>query len=240
MQSKIIELSPKTVRRFPLICGILSSVLYVAMNIIAAVIYKGYDPISQTVSELSAIDTPTRALWVPLGIIYTLLVALFGWGIWRWAGNNRNLRMSGILLLMYGIIGLGWPPMHQREVLAAGGGNFTDSMHIVYSAITVLLMLLAMWFGSKSLDKPFRFYSVISISALIILGTWTATEAPKLEQNLPTPWLGFIERVLILIFLSWIVALAIVLLKTKKDNHKITAEISKEFTWVITANEEAR
>jgi hypothetical protein len=234
MKTAIIKLpvkkiAPKTVFRFPLICGILSSVLYVIMNIIAVVIYKGYNPVSQTVSELSAIGAPARLFWVPLGFVYTLLVALFGWGVWQSSGNNRNLRMAGMLLLIYGIIGLGWPPMHRREVLAAGGGSFTDTMHIIYSAVTVFLMLIAIWFGSKSLDKPFRFYSVVSIGTLIILGTWTAVEAPKLQHNQPTPWLGILERILILIFLVWIVVLAVLLLKAKIEMYNKGEEKVDEF-----------
>ncbi len=241
MKTAIIKLpakkiAPKKVFRFPLICGILSSVLYVIMNIIAVVIYKGYNPVSQTVSELSAIGAPARSFWVPLGFVYTLLVALFGWGVWQSSGNNRNLRMAGILLLIYGLIGLGWPPMHQREVLAAGGGSFTDTMHIIYSAVTVFLMLLAMWFGSRSLDKPFRFYSVVSIGTLIILGTWTAVEAPKLQHNQPTPWLGIIERVLILIFLVWIVVIAVLLLRTKMEKYNKCEEKVDEFAGISAQN----
>jgi cell division protein FtsL len=230
------KISPKRLMKFSLICGVLSSVLYVIMNIIAVAIYNGYDPVSQTVSELSAIAAPTRSFWVPLGFVYTLLVALFGWGVWQSAGNNRSLRMAGMLLLMYGIIGLGWPPMHQREVLAAGGGSFTDTMHIIYSAVTVFLMLLAMWFGSKSFDKPFRFYSVVSIGTLIILGAWTAMEAPKLQHNQPTPWLGLIERILIFIFLLWIVVLAVLLLRTKMEKYNQGEEKLNEFAGFSVQN----
>src|SRR5215471_11886591 len=39
-----------------------------------------------------------------------------------------------------------WPPMHQRAVLAAGGGTLTDTMHVVWALVTVLLMTTAMGF----------------------------------------------------------------------------------------------
>jgi len=239
MRTEIIKplskkLSINRFRRIPLISGILSSVLYVIMNVVAAINYNGYDPVSQTVSELSAIDAPTRSFWVPLGVVYTLLVALFGWGIWQAALNNRYLRIGGAFLLTYGLVGLGWPPMHQREVLAAGGGTFTDTMHIVYSMVTVLLMLLAMWFTSKGLGKQFRYYSVFSIGMLIILGTWTGLEAPKLEQNLPTPWLGLVERILILIFLVWIAALAVLLLRTKNEQQTLSEGRHNESASFVT------
>ncbi len=70
-------------RKALLVCGILSSLLYVAMNVFIPMQWEGYSSASQTVSELSAIGAPTRPLWVPLGTVYTLLVAAFGWGVWR-------------------------------------------------------------------------------------------------------------------------------------------------------------
>ena len=220
------ELSvPMTVQKILVICGILSSVLYIVMNILGAVLYEGYSSVSQTVSELSAIGAPTRPLWVASGIVYTLLVAAFGWGVRESAGYNRPMRIAGGLLIIYGVIGLGWPlaPMHQREVLAAGRGTQTDTFHIVFSVVTVLLMLTAMGFGAKALGKRFRMYSIVTIAIVLAFGAWTGMDGPKLEANLPTPWLGIAERILIFLFLLWIVVLAIVLLRAEKRQVKITA-----------------
>src|SRR6266571_8753399 len=61
-------------RKALLACGILSSLLYVAMNVFVAMQWEAYSSVSQTVSELSAIDAPTRPLWMPLIAIYGLLV----------------------------------------------------------------------------------------------------------------------------------------------------------------------
>jgi Protein of unknown function (DUF998) len=130
-------------RKILLVCGILSSLLYVAMNVIAAMLYEGYNSTSQTVSELSAIGAPTRPLWLLLGIPYTLLATAFGWGVWVSAGRNRPLRVVGGLMVAHGVICLFWPPMHMR------GTEFTltDTMHIVFGMVTVLLMLLTIGFG---------------------------------------------------------------------------------------------
>jgi hypothetical protein len=90
--------SSTTVRRILLACGILSSLLYAAMLVIVAMQSEGYSSASQTVSELSAIGAPTRVLWVTLGIIWTLLVIAFGFGIRVSARGNRSLRVVGVLL----------------------------------------------------------------------------------------------------------------------------------------------
>src|SRR5688500_11216040 len=99
--------------KIALFCGILSSLLYVAMNIICAGQYEGYSSASQTVSELSAIGAPSRPLWVQMSIAYALLLLVFGWGILLSAGSNRKIRIMGVLLIIYTLIGLFWPPMHQ-------------------------------------------------------------------------------------------------------------------------------
>jgi hypothetical protein len=69
------------VRIVLLVCGILSSLLYVAMNVIGAMQFEGYSSISQSVSELFAIGAPSRPLWVLLGILYHILMIAFGWSI---------------------------------------------------------------------------------------------------------------------------------------------------------------
>jgi hypothetical protein len=77
----------------------LSSLLYAGMLIFIPPLWVGYSSLSQTVSELSAIGAPTRDLWFWLGIVYTLLYAAFGWGVWRSAGDNRSLRIAGGLMI---------------------------------------------------------------------------------------------------------------------------------------------
>lgn len=200
------------VRKVLLVCGILSSLLYVAMNIFVPMQWEGYSSASQTVSELSAIGAPTRPLWVLLGTAYTLLVAAFGWGVWRSAAGNRPLRVVGGLMVVYGVIGLFWPPMHLR------GTEFTltDTMHIVFAMVTVLLMLLAIGFGSVAFGKRFRFYSVATVVILIAFGALTGLDGPRIAANLPTPWVGVWERINISVFLLWVVVLAVALLRIQQ------------------------
>lgn len=204
------------VRKALLVCGILSSLVYIAMNIFVAMQYQGYSSASQTVSELSAIDAPTRLLWVPLGIVYTLLVVAFGFGVWGSAGRNQPLRVLGGLLVVSGIIGLGWPPMHQRAVLAAGGGTLTDSLHLFWAAVTSLFFILEIGFGAVAFGKRFRNYSIATMAILIVFGALVGVEAPNVGKNLPTPWIGVWERINIGVFMVWVIVLAIALLRVRQ------------------------
>jgi len=202
-----------------LACGIAAPLLYVAMLVLVPLRWEAYSSASQTVSELSAIGAPTRPLWVPLGLVYTLLVAAFGWGIWASASGNRRLRVVGGLLAVCGVLGLFWPPMHLREVLAAGGGTLTDTLHIVWTAVSNLLTLLAMGVAAAAFGKRFRFYSIATMVVLLAFGLLTSVDAPRIQANLPTPWIGVWERVNIGVWMLWVLVLAVVLLRRQSERN---------------------
>ena len=158
----LLPFRPATLRDAWLVCGVASSLLYVAMNVVLPMQWPGYDPASQMVSELSAIGAPTRPVWVVLSLLYTVLVVAFGRGVWMAATDDRRLRVAGLLIGVYGALGLIWPfaPMHMREVLAAGGGTFKDALHIGLGAVTEVIYLLAL--GSRRPPWARRFASTQS------------------------------------------------------------------------------
>src|SRR5687767_2167229 len=158
----------KVLNKLLLLCGILSSLWYVSINIIVPMYDPGYDVASQTVSELSAIGSPTRALWNLLSPFYSLLIIPFGWGIWLSSGHNWKLQTVSVMMLIYGFSGFFWPPMHLREALAAGEGSTTDTIHIVFAMMTIALMLLIIGFGAAALGKKFRLFSIICIVIFIV------------------------------------------------------------------------
>jgi hypothetical protein len=202
-------------RKALLVCGILSSLLYVAINVFVAMQWEAYSSISQTVSELSAIDAPTRPLWMPLIAVYGSLMIAFGFGVWLSGGHNRALRIAGALVIAHGVIGFFWPPMHLRPVLAAGGGTLSDTLHIAWTFVTVVLMMLSIGFAAVAFERRFRVYSIATGVLLVAFGAVTGTYAPSIQANLPTPWVGLWERIDISFFLLWVVVLAITLLRVQ-------------------------
>ncbi len=196
-------------RKALLICGVLASLLYVSMNVLGAAQFEGYHSASQTVSELFAIGAPSRPLWVWLGIVYQVLMIAFGWGVWASAGRSRALRTTGGLFLAYGVVGLAAPffPMHQR----GAGMTLTDTMHKILTLVTVLLMVSAIGFGAAAFGKRFRVYSIATGVMLFVFGALVGLDAPRIEANLTTPWVGVTERICIGVFLLWVVVLAITL-----------------------------
>ena len=89
-----------------------------------------------------------------------------------------------MLLVINAIIGLFWPPMHQRVALAAGEKSLTDALHIVFTAVTVPMMMVIIGFGAASLGKRFRNYSIITLAILVIAGIFTGLQSPNIDKNL--------------------------------------------------------
>lgn len=181
--------------------GPLSSLLYAGMLVFVPMEWKGYNSAAQAVSELSAIGAPTRSLWVSLGVPYTLLIALFGGSVMTIAGRNRALRALGIALIAHGILGLLWPPMHLRGEPT----TLSDTMHIVFTIATLLLILVAIVAGASALGPRFRRYSIATIALFVVFGALAGMEGPSIAANLPTPRIGVWERINIGAWLLWVI-----------------------------------
>ncbi len=192
-----------------LACGIAAPLLYLAMLAFVPLAWPEYSSVSQTISELSAIGAPTRPVWVPLGLAFTLLLAAFGWGVWVTTRGDRRLRIAGALLLAYGVFGLAWPPMHLRGVEP----TLTDTLHVVWTMVSLVLMLIAMILAAQSLGRAFRAYTVVTIALFLVFGGLTFAEAPGLAANLSTPLIGVWERVNAVASELWLIVFAVTLLR---------------------------
>lgn len=195
-----------------LVCGVLASLLYVAMNVIVPLEWPGYSAFSQVISELSAIDAPTRTLWNSFAIAYGLLMLAFAWGVWRSARASRSLRVVAVVMFVGGVIGFAWPPMHLREVLAAGGGTISDQLHIAFTAVWGVFVLLEMGFAAAAFGRRFRLYTIASMIVLLVFGGLTSMYGGAISANRPTPWVGVWERINIGVFMVWVIVLAVGLL----------------------------
>lgn len=218
--NKAIETQDKSathdiIRKLLLLCGILSSLVYAIADIVCSITYEGYHYTSQTISELSAIGAPTREIWNSFMMIYTLLMVLFAWGIWQSARGSRAARIIAITIFSYVVIGIFWPPMHQRQVIASGGGTLTDTLHIVFTMVNVPLTIVTIAFGATIFGRGFKIYSVITILLMLVFGLITGMGASNLQADLPTPLMGIWERICVGANVVWLIVLAILFLQAK-------------------------
>jgi hypothetical protein len=138
---------------------------------------------------------------------YGLLLIAFGCGVLLSAERRRSLKIAGWLMIAHGVFGFFWPPMHLR----GAERTLTDTLHIVFTAVTVPLMILQITFGAAAYGKRFRIYSACTLVVMIVFGVLTASLAPNIATDLPTPMIGVWERVNIAAYMIWIAAFSVAL-----------------------------
>ena len=217
-----------TVQHVLLACGVVSSLLYVATDVLGGLRYPGYSFTSQAISELSAIGAPSETFVDPLFMLYNGLALLFGIGVLLAAARrSRRLRITGRLVIAYGTIGLVAPlllgptffKMSQRGVGTVAG----DLPHIVLTGMLVLCMLLAIGFGAFEFGTRFRVYSLATLGTITLYGALTVPYAARLAAGQPTPGFGIVERIDVYSLLAWITVLAVALLQRPRDRAPVVA-----------------
>ena len=200
------------IRKVALICGIISSLVYVGTDILAGTLYGGYSFTDQFVSELFAIGAPTSDLVVLLFTLSSALLLPFAWGVWLSSGRNRALHFVAFMIVGNAVNSLAlWNffPMHMRGAEM----TFTDIMHLILAINP--FVLLGIIFGVAASRSWFRFYSIGTILILVVPAIAAFLYAPGVGTNQPTPWVGLTERISQYGYQLWQVVLAIVLLRVR-------------------------
>ena len=204
--------APIVLRNLLLSCGIAASLLYLVANVVGDIVWDGYSSTSYTISELSAIDAPSRPLVPVLMFAFGLLSLAFAFGVLAEAGRRRGVRATGWLLILVGVLNLAGPfvPMHLR----GEEPGITDTLHIIVTAATSLVLMLAIWFGRDALGRGFRNYSLATLAVMLVFGILAALDGPRIASGDPTPWVGVTERICVGAYLLWMFMLSGALLCT--------------------------
>ena len=190
-------------------CGILSSVLYFAGDVVMSLTYEGYSYLHQTVSELNAIGAPTRGLSIVFGLAGYVLLISFGVGIWMSSAGNRRLRVAGGVLVVLGVSGLWGVPFASMQMR----GTAQEGLHLFSGIMGVLLLVTAIGFAAAAFDRPFRLYSIATILVMLVFAGWAGMDAGRIEAGLATPWVGFKERISFYSWHLWFIVLALILFR---------------------------
>jgi hypothetical protein len=200
-------------RKVLLVCGMVASLLYVGATMVGALQWKDYDWTTRSVSELFALDAPSRPLVATAFVVHAILMIAFGVGVWMSAGHTRALRVLGGLLIAYALGGLSGPLFFSMHTMVRGGGAqgmaSSDVMHIILTAALVLLILLSIGVGATAFGTPFRLYSIGTLLVVLVFGALAGMQSGQMAANLPTPWMGVEERLNIFGYMLWVVVLAI-------------------------------
>jgi hypothetical protein len=81
----------------------------------------------------------------------------------------------------------------------------------------VLCILLAIGLGSTLLGRRFRYFSYVTILAILTFGVLAGLQVDRVAANQPTPWLGIVERGNVYAIMLWIAVPAIGLLRAQEE-----------------------
>ena len=172
--------------------GLVSFLSYAAAVIFAPLAYPDYNWMAQAVSDLSAADAPSLALWNQLSALYNacevVCVTVVCIGM---QGRKTRLLRTGIYLfaVMEWISAIGY----RMFPLSTGGyaGTFQDVMHMFVTALVVLLSIVSLTViiiaGAK--ERVCRSYGVCAAVALGMM--LVGAVGMKL---VPAEYFGVVER----------------------------------------------
>ena len=152
--------------------GVVSFLSYTAAVVFAPLAYPEYNWMAQAVSDLSAANAPSLALWNQLSALYNVCevvcVTVVCIGI---QGRKTKLLRSGIYLfaVMEWISAVGYRMFPLSD--SGYAGAFQDVMHMAVTALVVLLSIVSLVIiivaGAKS--KSCRSYGVCAAVALAMM-----------------------------------------------------------------------
>jgi hypothetical membrane protein len=196
-----------------LACGVTSSLVYAATDILASMRWQGYDWTSRMVSDLFAVSAPTRSFIVMPMLVYNLLILAFGIGVWLRAWN-RHLRVAGAILIAYGIVSMIGLLIFPLDYAAKGAGA---TMHVVDTFALILLMFAFIAFAAAGSGRAFRIYSIATVVVILVGAILAGAQIPRIDAHLPTPGLGVFERLNIYSMLLWVAVFSVSLLRVRND-----------------------
>ena len=174
------------------LAGVVSFVSYAVAVIFSPLAYPGYDWLSQAVSDLSAASSPSLSLWNSLTAFYnvceTLCVTVVCLGI---RGKKNKLLRVGVYIfaVMEWVSAVGYRAFPLSE--SGYAGAFQDVMHMIVTAVVVLLSIVSLTIiviaGAK--DKNCRSYGICALIALLMMLVGALG-----MKIVPAAYFGVVER----------------------------------------------
>lgn len=196
--------------------GVVSLLSYTAAVIFSPLAYPGYDWMAQAVSDLSAANAPSLALWNRLSSLYNacevLCATIVCVGI---QGKKSKLLRIGVYIfaVMEWVSAVGFRMFPLSD--SGYAGAFQDKMHLIITALVVILSIasLALIIVAGAKNKCCRSYG---ICAGIALGMMLVGALGM--KIVPSEYFGIVERFSVFAATGFNAALGIHLFCMKNGN----------------------
>jgi len=172
--------------------GVASFVSYAVAVIFSPLAYPGYNWLSQAVSDLSAQDAPSLSLWNSLSSLYNVCEVLCAVAVCLGIQNKKSkLLKTGVWLfaIMEFVSAVGY----RAFPLSTSGyaGTFQDVMHMITTALVVLLSIASLVTVIVAGFKQ-KEYKSYAICACVALGMMLVGALGM--KIVPAEYFGVVER----------------------------------------------
>lgn len=193
--------------------GIVSLLSYTAAVVFSPSAYPGYNSMAQAVSDLSAANAPSLALWNQLTALYNVCEVVCATvvciGI---QGQKSKLLRAGVYLfaIMEWVSAVGYRMFPLSD--SGYAGAFQDTMHIAVTAVVVLLSIvsLAIIIAAGIKDRSCISYAICAAIALSMMLVGALG-----MKIVPAEYFGIVERFSVFAATGFNAALGIHLFCTK-------------------------
>lgn len=172
--------------------GIVSFLSYTAAVIFSPLAYPGYDWMRQAVSDLSAANAPSLALWNQLSSLYNVCEVLCAVVVCIGIQNKKS-KLLKIGVYLFAVMEFISAVGYRMFPLSTSGyaGSFQDVMHIIITALVVLLSIVSLVLiiiaGFK--NKQYRSYAICALVALCMMLVGALG-----MKIVPANYFGIVER----------------------------------------------
>lgn len=152
--------------------GVVSFLSYTAAVIFSPLAYPGYNWLSQAVSDLSAANAPSLALWNQLSSLYNVCEVLCAVVVCIGIQNKKS-KLLKIGVYLFAIMEFISAVGYRMFPLSTSGyaGSFQDVMHMIVTVLVVLLSIVSLVLiiiaGFK--DKANKSYAICALVALCMM-----------------------------------------------------------------------
>lgn len=180
------------------IFGIVGSLVVVIADFIGIAVVDGYNPITQTISNLAI----GRYGWIQdVGLnLYGISLFILAIALWRWNLGDWRWRLGAALLFLIGIDIL---VISEYDRYAKDPNSFGRMVHLYAVYVLGVLLPTACFlfsFGLRKVGRKWRYFSW-AIAAL-----WIVCGPPFFR--IPTNYDGLYERFVAMILLCWTVTIS--------------------------------
>ena len=177
--------------------GIIGVAFYFMHIIFGKMFYEGYNPLSQAISDLTAINSSSRKIASIFAFLYGIFSIIFSIGFFNYFYGKINIFItigSLFFCIMTVISFLGYTlfPLSVISSEVRNSGTFQDKMHLFVTILVVATTIVSIILYSIGFMKTndFKYLGFISIIAFLLL-----LIGATLVNILPKDYFGIAERI---------------------------------------------